>query len=200
MAEEDLKKVILEKIQQEKRSLLSQAKQEYAKILSEAKREASFLKKEYLSQIEKEALLKKNKELNTVIQELKRKLLAAQEEKISEVFSLVEEKLKEVRKDREHYKVIFRQLFAESLESINKLQALSNSSLKLKVNTADRQLALEVLKEFKVDAQLETIESIEAGLVFSDLAENFIVLNTFASRLEKIMPQLREEVSKILFG
>ena len=56
-----------------------------------------------------------------------------------------------------------------------------------------------MLKELKVDAQIEMQESIDAGLILQDSEENTAILNTFASRLEKLIPQLRQEINRILF-
>lgn len=194
MAEADLKKAIQEKIQKEREAFLNQARQEAEEILSQAKKEAATLEERHLTEIKKNCLLQKTKELNQIKLELKRQLLEAKEKKIFEVFSLVEDELKTIHRDIGQYKSIFRYIWLESQESFGE-----DVKLKLKVNPSDKELALEVIKDFKKNVQLETKGSIDAGLTLCDSEENRIILNTFSSRLDKLKTQLRQEVSKILF-
>ena len=117
------------------------------------------------------------------------------EKKILEVSSSVRERLKAISEDKNGYRVVFKRLLEESLESFP-----VDTKLKLMVNPQDNELALEVLREFPANIQLETKESIDTGLELCDLKENKIILNTFASRWEKLQLPLRSEISKILFG
>lgn len=195
MVQEDLKKAIQEIIQREREAILNQARQEADEILSQAEKEAASLQERNLAEIKKSCLLQKTKELNQINLELKGSLLEAKEKKVYEVFSLVEDELKTIHRNISQYKSILRELWLESFESFG-----DEVKLILRVNPSDKELALGVLKEFKNNAQLETKESIDAGLELCDLEENKIILNTFSSRLEKLKAQLRQEVSKILFG
>ena len=194
MAEEDLKKAILEKVQKEKEEILKQARREAEEILSQARCEAASLEEMYLAEIKKNCLLKKARELNQINLEVKKEFLEAKEKKILEVFSSVKELLKAISQDKARYKPIFKDLLLEALSCFGK-----SVKLQLKVNLSDKELALEVMKEQKVDVQLEALASVEEGLKLCDLEEKIIILNTFESRLNKLMPELRQEISSILF-
>ena len=195
MAEEDLKKAILEKIQREKQDILALGEKEKELVLKQAREEASILREEYLEKTQKIYSLKRAFALNQIELEAKRKILEAKEKKISQVFSQVQEKLKEVHQEKSGYKVIFRGLLEESLKALDK-----KVKVKLKVNPSDREIALGVLKGLGLDAQLETKDSIDAGLELCDLEENITILNTFQSRFNKLIPQLRQRINEILFG
>lgn len=195
MAEEDLKKAILEKIQREKQDILAQAEKEKELILKQAREEASILREGYLEKAQKIYSLKRAFALNQIELEAKRKILEAKEKKISQVFSQVQEKLKEMHQEKISYKVIFRDLLEESLNALDK-----KVMVKLKVNPSDREIALGVLKGLRLDAQLETKDSIDAGLELCDLEENIIILNTFQSRFNKLILELRQKINEILFG
>lgn len=195
MIQEDLKKAILEKIQREKEAILTQAGKEADTILNQARLEASSLKETYVAQMEKRCLLERTRELNQINLQIKRSLFEEKEKKILEVFSSVRERLEAIPKDKNGYRAVFKRLLEESLENFPVY-----AKLKLKVNPLDRELALEVLREFPANIQLDTEESIDTGLELCDLKENKIILNTFASRWEKLQLPLRSEISKILFG
>ncbi len=195
MAEEDLKKAILERVQREKENILAQANREKEELVKLAQTEASSLKEGYLLEIEKRCSLKKARILNQINLETEKGLLEAKEKNISCALSLVKENLKEIRQDGNQYKSILSSLLQECLMIVRK-----DIKLKLKVNPLDRRFASEILKELKVDARIETQESIDAGLILQDLEENTAILNIFSSRLEKLIPQLRQEISKILFS
>ncbi len=195
MAEEDLKKAILEKIQREKQAILDEARKEEEAILKQAKEEASILREGFLEKTKKIYSLKRAFALNQIELEAKRKILEAKERKISQVFSQVQEKLKEVHQEKTGYKVIFRGLLEESLRAMDK-----KVKVKLKVNPSDREIALGILKGLALDAQLETKDSIDAGIELCDLEENITILNTFQSRFNKLIPQLRQSINEILFG
>ena len=195
MAEEDLKKAILEKIQREKQDILALGEKEKELVLQQARDEAFILREGYLEKAQKIYSLKRALALNQIELEAKRKILEAKEKKISQVFSQVQEKLKEVHQEKSGYKVIFRGLLEESLKALDK-----KVKVKLKVNPSDREIALGVLKGLGLDAQLETKDSIDAGLELCDLEENVSILNTFQSRFNKLIPQLRQRINEILFG
>lgn len=194
MTEEDLKKAILEKIQKEKEAIVTQARKEAESILNQANAEVSSLKEKYVAQMQKRCLLERTRELNQINLQIKRSLLEEKEKKILEVFSSVEERLEAISEDKNGYRAVFKRLLEESLENFP-----VDTKLKLKVNPQDNELALEVLREFPANIQLETKESIDTGLELCDLKENKIILNTFTSRWEKLQLPLRSEISKILF-
>lgn len=195
MTEEDLKKAIQGRIQREREAILEQANKEAEQILKLAQDEASSLRNGYLLELKKTCFLKKTKEISQINLEAQKLLLEDKEKNISEVFVRVHNAFKTIRKDKNRYKEIFKNLLQETQEGLGK-----DSKVKIKVNPADREIALEVLKELKINAQIETKESIGSGLELCDLEENISIINTFESRLEKLMPELREEISKILFG
>lgn len=195
MTEENLKKAILEKVQREKQAILAEARKEEDAILKQAREEASILREGYLEKTQKIYSLKRAFALNQIELEAKRKILEAKERKISQVFSQVQEKLKEMHQEKAGYKVIFRGLLEESLNALDKKERV-----KLKVNPSDREIALGVINGLRLDAQLETKDSIDAGLELCDLEENVSILNTFQSRFNKLIPQLRQRINEILFG
>ena len=195
MAEEDLKKAIQQRIQREREAILNQARREAEEVLSQARCEAASLQDIYLAEIKKNCLFKKARELNQINSAVKKEFLEAKEKKILEVLSSVKERLKTVYQDKAGYKPIFRSLLLEALSCFDK-----SVKLRLKVNLSDKELALELIKELKLDTQLEALASIEGGLKLCDSEEKIIILNTFESRLNKFIHELRQEISKILFG
>jgi len=195
MAEEDLKMAIQEKVFQQRETLLKQAKEEAKKIIQDAEEMASHLQKKNLLEIKKRCLLEKNRQLNAINRKVKGKRLEAKEKKIDQVFSQVEEALKALPQESIRYKPIFKELLEEALKVVGK-----RANLKLKVNPRDKELAEELLRELNLPAGVETEDHIMGGLELFDLEKNTVVLNTFSSRLEKLKGQLRQEVSKILFG
>ena len=195
MAEEELKKAILEKIQKEKAFILQQARKEADEVLKKAKEDAAVLSEAYLTEIKKRCLIEQTRALNQINLEVKKRLLEAKEKSISDVFSLVKEGFKAIYKDNARYKSVFKHLLEEAKKGFD-----DDVELKLRVSPASREVALAVSKELNINADLEIKDSVDVGLELCDLEEGTTILNTFQSRLNKLMPELRQEVSRILFG
>lgn len=194
MAQEDLKKAIFEKAEEEKGDILAQARGEVQNILKKAEEEARALRDGYLEEIKKNGLLRKTRDLSKIALELKRGLLEGKEKKITEVLALARENFKFIRQDRDLYRVIFKNLLEECLEDIER-----DIPLKLKTNPSDKELALEILKELRLHGEIENVD-ISGGVILSDLDGTKIILNTFTSRLEKLERELRQDINKILFA
>ena len=195
MAEEELKKAILEKIQKEKAFILQQARKEADEVLKKAKEDAAVLSEAYLTEIKKRCLIEQTRALNQINLEVKKRLLEAKEKSISDVFSLVKEGFKAIYKDNTRHKSVFKRLLEEAKEGFD-----DDVELKLRVSPASREVALAVSKELNINADLEIKDSVDVGLELCDLEEGTTILNTFQSRLNKLMPELRQEISNILFG
>lgn len=182
MAEEDLKKTILDKIQEEKDIILKDAKDEARKILASATLEAEVLKEAHLKEIKKNCLFKKNTELSRIILAGKREILSAKDKKIQEALSSIT-----IKSD----KTVLKRLLQESLECFDK-----DTKLKIKVNPSDKDLISEFIER---DVEIETSESIDGGFILSDIDEKITVVNTISTQMEKIKQKLKEKLGKALF-
>jgi V/A-type H+-transporting ATPase subunit E len=187
MAEKEIKIAIKETFEQEKEKLLNQAQKEADDILSEARREAQLIKNSYIKELEGKMQQEKQRALNESSLQAKREILIEKEKVFNEIVDAVTARLKDIRKDGHEYYNILKSLIIEAEES------LPDVTVKIRISTEDIPLCEKIFADLNFTAEIETGLTSAGGLIMSDLEERYICDNTFEARLNRILPQLRQQ-------
>lgn len=192
MPEKELKAAIREEVERKKEGILDQAKKEAEDILSEANEQANSIKDSYVRELA-ERIQQERQRLSSVLALSARRDVLIERAKVFErVTDTVTTELGNVRGNSTQYGEILRALIIESRENFP-----NDAKLKIKVLTEDLQLCQEIVGELKLNAEIAGGLVSSGGLVMSDMEEKYICYNTLESRLEKIMPQLKQRFHKI---
>jgi vacuolar-type H+-ATPase subunit E/Vma4 len=129
----------------------------------------------------------KQRALNESSLQAKREILIEKEKVFNEIVDAVTARLKDIRKDGDEYYNILKSLIIEAEES------LPDVIVKIRIPTEDIPLCEKILADLNFAAEIETGLNSVGGLIMSDPEERYICDNTFEARLNRILPQLRQQ-------
>jgi len=126
----------------------------------------------------------------------RRQIMERQERAIEDVFSLALQQLGRAERPEDERIKLLRKLTGEGLDALKLKEA------KAKLNGADRDFALSKnifagMEGAAVEVDAEVLESV-GGVLLSDMDGRLFYDNTYESRLERLRPELRTSLAKIL--
>ncbi len=198
MGLEELRRSILEKAERKASKVVEEAKEKAKKIVEEAK-------EEYYRRLSKEreqALRKlrerENRKYISRVMELNLQLVNLKNRILNEVITEVKQKL--VALDKEKRKKSLKKLLREALNA----EIFGSGHIVVKVVKKDTDLIKDIIKEEGLEAQVASINVINSeflgGVVIESEDGSIAIDNTYATRLDKIMPKLVEKLNKEVFG
>lgn len=169
----------------EREAIISAAKEQASEMITKAKEESQALV------ARKEAELKKQHEAEMLRVKSAAQLeasalkLRTQNEAVQNVFSLVEENIKKLVKDKEKYKVILNKLFDEAKEAMGEVSTVI-------VNPEDKEL-------LDMDGlEVESSEAVFAGIKLRGKG-SITIENSLFARLASLREELSSQVFRTLF-
>lgn len=198
MGLEELRKSILEKAQRKASKIIEDAREKAKKIVEEAREEYyKRLSKEReqalrkLKEEENRKYISKVMELNLELVNLKNRIL---NEIVSELKRRLETLSEELRKES------LRKLVKEALNT----GIFGSGRVVIKVIPNDVKLIKDIIREEGLEDQVASVGKISSeflGGVIVESEDGSIALdNTYATRLDKVMPKLIEKLNKEVFG
>lgn len=195
MSLEELRKRILEEAQKEAEEILRKAKEEAERIVAEAREEYYRKLRNARRKALQELIEKKNAEYVSKLVEFNMELLKLKNKILNEILADVRKELMELPTSKR--KESLRVLLGESLES-----GIFTDNVIVKVVPRDLDIVKEVIqKHFKdVVAAVELCEPEKLGGVFVEsLDREHAVDNTYATRLDKAMPEIMNILNTKIF-
>ncbi|MCD6428893.1 MAG: hypothetical protein J7L12_04705 [Desulfurococcales archaeon] len=198
MGLEELRKSILEKAERKASKIIEDAKEKAKKIIEEAR-------EEYYRRLSKErerALRKLKEEENrkyiSKVMELNLELVNLKNRILNEVVSELRRRLMTLSGDLR--KESLRKLLKEALDT----GIFGSRRVVVKVIPEDIELIKDVIREEGLEDRVASISVIGSeflGGVIVESEDGSIALdNTYATRLDKVMPKLVEKLNKEVFG
>lgn len=190
MSDKELKAAIQEEFEGEKQKLLNQAKAEAEGILAEAQKEVDLMRKRYLQELEKRMAEEKLRALSELRLEARKEVLLEKEGIFEEAMEAIRGALQDLRLNKERYSHALRALIMEAKENFGE-----GVHLKIKVAKGEMGLCKKVVAELLgPHATIEEMPDASGGIIASDEEERRICDNTFASRLDKMAPLIRQRL------
>lgn len=187
--EKEIKAAIQEEFEQEKANLINQAKQLAESILATAKKEVEFMRKTYLQELEKTIEQDRIRLLSQLHLEAKKEILLEKEKIFNKVLDRIKKELQNLRQDKEKYRSILKSLIEEAIENFG-----DKTKVIVKIDKQDQELCKTVIAELQLNAKIEEMSESLGGIIVSDQEERCILNNTFASRLDKLTPVIRQRL------
>ncbi len=191
MGLEDIFRALEEQAAKDSEAVLVEARAHAAAIIDEANSEATRAREAQVSEAARSARLHSAQDLNSAKLEARKKLAAVKESAVSTVFDHAMVELGKARASSE-YSEAFRRLTDEALEGVE-------GEFVVLVDPADVDLALAVLKEKGLSADVRGDLSSAGGVVISTEGGRVMRRNTLEDRLEKLRGLAQADVAEILF-
>jgi len=204
--EENLKKIIMKILDDSKAEadvIISGAqKQKQAKqIEDEARQKAKGIEEDIIKDARRKAEQEKRRIVADGVIKAKKARLKAREEVISKAFEKAEEELEKIPKKPE---------YASILEGLVKQACIEIGGGDLEVSVREEDVSIiDDISKIARDVENETKVKTDVSLVGTDIGSpgtvvktrdgRVEVVNTFATRLQRMRPALRSEIARILF-
>ncbi len=195
MSLEELRKRILEEAQKDAEKILREAKEEAERIVAEAREEYYRKLRNARRKALQEFIEKKNAEYVSKLVEFNIELLKLKNKMLNEILADVQRELTEfpASKRRESLRILLK----ESLES-----GVFTGNVIVKVVPKDSNIVREVVQEYFKEA-VTAIELCEpeklGGVIVESIDREHAVDNTYATRLEKAMPEIMNILNAKIF-
>ena len=190
----NLEALLKREAQAEVDAIISEAKSRASEIVASAKEDASTLKaqRERSAESQHEALIVRGKSAAQL--EASSLKLRTQHELVESAFDGAREQIDALIKDKKRYPEVLAKLLDEVLESLGDSQVAS-----VIVNSSDKKLITDALKERGVEVAVETDNNVHGG-VRVKTETNVMVSNSLIARLESARDELAADASQALFA
>ena len=192
MAIEDILRALDEQADSDCRALVETAKQQAKSIMADAKAEADRIRVAKVTATETQVRSRAAQMVNAAKLERRRRITAAQESGIDQVYADAGAALSASRGTKE-YEDLFRALAREASER-------SIGDLAVHVAPADAVLAAKVMADLGLKAEIDPSADIRGGLTVISSGGRVFRRNTFDDRLAKVRKHVQSEVARILFA
>jgi|Deesub1362A_J573_1020465.scaffolds.fasta_scaffold12771_3 V/A-type H+-transporting ATPase subunit E len=192
MALEDILKALEEEGENECRRIKEEAEAKAKTIVEEAKKKAKAFKEKEVEKAKVKASSDGARLINAARLRAKREIVYAKERILQRVKEEAKKKLISQREDK-NYPEVLAKMIAESLDGI------TSDNVIVRVNTRDKELAEKLLRDYQVKAKVETDKGILGGLIVQSEDGRVTVTNTLESRLERAYELLKSEVIDLIF-
>lgn len=191
MAEKEIKAAIREKFEKEKETVLARAQKEADDILLEGDTGAKSLRELYVKELEKRFEAERQRQLSEMSLSARAEILTKKEKVFEHIIDGIVSRLEHVGKNPEEYRKILGFLVLESRENFPDAE-----HLRVRVLDEDVELGKKIINDLGLNAVVEAAPCGYGGVIVSDLNATRICDNTFESRLNKLIPELRAEFHK----
>ncbi len=191
--------VIEEDASREVERILGEARAKAEELKKAAEQEAQERREEILKRGRREAERERARIIASARLKAKKQMLDAKEEAIQKVFSEVRKALEEISKDRKKYREVLKKLVAEAAESIGGDAVIICREQDRRIFSKRFLSELEKLTGVKLELAEETTGG-SGGVILRSRDGRTEVDNTFETRLERAMAELRNEAAGLLFG
>jgi vacuolar-type H+-ATPase subunit E/Vma4 len=192
MAIEDILRALDEQADGDCRDLVESAKVQAKTVMDEAKAEASRIRDARVMATEAQVRSRATQIVNAAKLERRRRIAAAQDAGISQVYAAAGAALGATR-GTAAYETLFRALAEEAA-------AHAVGDVVVQVAPDDAALAAKVVKDLGLDAQVDATADILGGLTVVSGGGRIYRRNTFDDRLTKVRKFVRSDIAEILFG
>jgi len=202
--EEELGRItskIMDEAKAKSDEIIGQGKKDAKNILDEAQLRSKAAEQRIIKEAERDAEQKKKRQIADATIKARKRKLEAREEIINEAFGRANKKLQELSKSTK-YPTILESLAKEACLEVG------GGNIEIIVRKQDAQVIekkfsnLEkALKNHDINAKLSLSNdnTNELGVIARSKEGNVEVSNTLSSRMARMKPSLRQEVSKLLF-
>lgn len=192
MAIEDILRALDEQADGDCRALVETAKQQAKSIMADAKAEADRIRVAKVTATEAQVRSRAAQMVNAAKLERRRRITAAQESGIDQVYADAGTALSATRGTKA-YDDLFRALAEEA-------SARSIGDLAVQVAPDDEALATKVMSDLGLKADIDASADILGGLTVISSGGRVYRRNTFDDRLAKVRKHVQSEVARILFA
>lgn len=192
MALEDIFRALEEQAQKEREDILSAAQLQAEAIAADAADQAARMCSDCVATADDALQRRLTRESNAARLEGRKRVAAAKQRAIDEVFENAGSLLRDVRSSSQ-YPEIFSALATEALEGVEGTPTIV-------VDPADEELARRTMSELGVSAELGIEEVSSGGLSVVSGEGRIVRRNTLDDRLEKVRPDIQSDVAGILFS
>jgi len=202
---EVIKSEIIRRSREEAEKIISEAKKKAEEIINSAEKKAEDI---LAKSIKPEIIVMRKRILGAAQLEGRKMILKAKDEAISKVFSIVEEKLKQITsgKDKEYnYEDILFKLLKEAASKIEEKELIvtSNEQTLSYLNNHLKEIENRLGNELGFEVKLKTENNpcnCLGGVIVYNKDKTKIFYNLLEGRLLKVKEALRGKVAEILFG
>jgi V/A-type H+/Na+-transporting ATPase subunit E len=202
--EENLKKIIMKILDDSKAEadvIMSGAQKQAKQIEDEARQKAKGIEEDIIKDAGRKAEQEKRRIVADGVIKAKKARLEAREEVIMKAFEKAEEELDKIQEKPE---------YASILEGLVKQACIEIGGGDLEVSVREEDVSIiDDISKIARDVENETKVKTDISLVGADIGSpgtvvktrdgRVEVVNTFATRLERMRPALRSEIARILF-
>lgn len=181
--------------QTQREEILARARKQAEQMINEAKAQAKLVEEEQRRQFERSAKTEEGRLLHQANFNRQSALAAARETLVAEVINKAKERLIVASEDPD-YEPLFKILLSEAWESASSLEG----NRIVLVNAEDTQLAVKMLSDMSLKAEVAVGDFAGGGLVITSADRRQRLVNTLVGRLERAAPLLTPEVAGILYG
>lgn len=192
MALEDIFRALEEQAQQECDQILESARDQAKAIEEDAKDQGEAIRKSKVDEVERLTRRRASQTVNAARLESKKRVAAVKEAAVNAAFDNALDKLGSLR-SASTYPAVFKALAEEALARLE-------GDLEVKVDPADKDLAVRTLADLGVKATVSTDISTRGGLVAATDGGRIMRRNTVEDRLDKVRLMAQADVAEILFS
>lgn len=191
MALEDMLKTLESEGKKEQQTIIADAKERAAAILSKAKDEAKQIKQDEIDKALFNLAGEKAKMVNEARLHVKKEVVLAKEEGVTEIYSQVSEKLSKLRKSSKYPEILEKMI----IDAIKHLEG----EMKVQVNDEDVDLAKKILSKNSISADVSGGLETFGGLVVTTDEGKIVIHNNLESRMEKAKQYIKADIMKMVY-
>ncbi len=191
MALEDIFRALEEQAESECEDILAAARAQAETIAEEAVEQAKNICTACVDTSGANMRMKASKRINGARLEAKKRVAAVKEAAVTDAFETAARRLESMR-GSDGYETLFRSLLDEALAGVK-------GDPTVLVDAADADLAMRVLAELGVDAEVKPEIATAGGVVVVRGGGRILRRNTLEDRLEKVRQSVQSDVAEILF-
>lgn len=193
MAIEELIRAVEVSAEERIKEIQERSHAEAEEMIREARTKTGPLKSRYLEEAQKSVEHQRNRMLSLAREESRKKVIAAKNEILERAFDEASRTLATVRSEPRYRKAL--------ATFINEVTGtLPAGDLILHVDPRDEAVCREILRELKLDCEINSDLTCSGGVNASTRDGRFLVLNTIEARIQRAKELYRPEISNILFG
>ncbi|MBI3975619.1 MAG: hypothetical protein HY334_04430 [Armatimonadetes bacterium] len=177
----------------ERERLLGEARQQAEEIRAAARAEAQQLVDGQRERQEAALRAARVRAQSTAQLQAQALVLERKDQALAEVFRRATEALEAVVRDRARYGQVLERLIGEGAAGFG-------GHLLIEAHPDEVDLVRSAARRHTLDAEVRAAEDLRGGVRLTSPDGRTIVLNTFASRLERARPTLGSEVARVLWG